>query len=213
MCLVLLSSYCAEQYFFYKIINYKNKNLTIKQKAFILSIRTSLLLTLYNLYYTYIFIFKSHSNINNYLLKLNSHDQLLHKNVILFFTSYLIMDMTIGNIHYPEYMTSISGNIHHSVYIFINYLIFKLGLQNIYILFFLEELPTVLLSIGQYNQKYRHDYLFGSTFFKTRILYHIFLFYKTYGISKLSSFLSFLVLLLHTYWFKTWVKKYLLKNK
>lgn len=213
MCFVLLLSYCTEQYIFYKLINYKNKNLTTKQKAYILSIRTSLLLTLYSLYYTRIFLYKSGSNINTYQSNLTSLDKLLHKNVILFFTSYLIMDISIGNLCYPQYMTSISGNIHHTIYIFINYLIFKLNLQYIYILFFLEELPTVLLSIGQFNHRYRNDNLFGFVFFKTRILYHVFLLYKTYGLSNISSFLSFLVLLLHTHWFKTWVQKYLLKNK
>jgi betaine lipid synthase len=211
MCLVSLLSYCIEQYTFYKFINYKNKNLTIKQKAYILSIRTSILLSLYSLYYTYIFT-KCKFDIETYNSKLLTLDKTLHKNIVLFFTSYLIMDMLIGKYSYPQYMTNISGNIHHSVYICINYLIFKLNLQDIYILFYLEELPTVLLSIGQYNQVYRNDNLFGFVFFKTRILYHVFLLYKTYGISKVSSIISFLALLLHTHWFKTWFQKYFLKS-
>ncbi|NBO99354.1 MAG: hypothetical protein EBU90_04400 [Proteobacteria bacterium] len=78
----------------------------------------------------------------------------------------------------------------------------------------LEELPTVFLSIGSYNQRYRKDYTFGITFLLTRILFHAFLIYKTYqNGSLLVSGLALLVLTLHTYWFYGWLKKYYWKTQ
>jgi hypothetical protein len=73
----------------------------------------------------------------------------------------------------------------------------------------ISELPTVILSLGSYNKKFRNDSLFGLTFFTTRICYHIFL---TYMFRKHSLLLGVALsaLSLHIYWFWNWVKKYLI---
>lgn len=198
---------CVEYFFHYKFINYLKPNLTQKQKAYILSIKSSLTLFLIGLYFNY-YYFTSGFNQETFLNILETHDSLnFGKLVVLYFAAYLIMDIYIGNREYPEYMKQLSGNIHHFVYVLINLLSLYTGLYPIYLLHMLSELPTFLLSIGSFDPVFRHDNWFGITFFLTRILYQSILMY-IFKDNKTLLFFGLAALALHIYWFSGWFKKY-----
>lgn len=204
--LILLLS-CIEYYFHYYFINYIRKNLTKKQKAYILSIKSSLTLLLIGIYYNY-YYFTSNCNEQEFFNILEEKDSMnLGKIIIIYFTAYLLMDMYIGHTEYPEYMKSLSGNFHHMCYTIVNIISLYVGVFPIYILHFLSELPTFLLGIGSFDSSFRNDELFGATFFSTRIVYHIVL---TYIFRKNSIILyaSLAALVLHIFWFSNWFKKY-----
>lgn len=202
---------CIDYYFHYRFINYIKKDLTKKQKAYILSIKSSLTLFLIGVYFNY-YYFSSRFSQEKFLNILEEKDSLnFGKFVVLYFTAYLLMDIWVGNNEYPEYMTSLSGNFHHTIYIGVSLLSLYTDLYPLFLLHMMSELPTFLLSIGSFDSSLRNDNLFGATFFLTRIVYHIIL----TTIFKLKSNMIFGFSLaslgLHIYWFYGWFKKYGLK--
>ena len=125
---------CIDYYFHYKFINYIKRDLTIKQKAYLLSIKSSLTLFLIGIYFNY-YYFSSGFSHEKFLNILEEKDCLnFGKLVVLYFTAYLLMDIWVGNNEYPEYMKSISGNIHHTIYIGISLLTLYTGLYPLYLL-------------------------------------------------------------------------------
>jgi hypothetical protein len=199
--ILLLLFFCIEQCVFYYNIKHLNPDLSEKQKAYILSLKTAILMIVIGLTF----------NINN-IFNLQLDLEFTGILSVLFFTSYLIMDLTIGIFEYKEHIDLLSGYIHHIVYILINGLSIYYGLFDKYLLFMISEIPTVILNLGSISKSYRNDYLFGATFFLTRILFHSYLIYSLAD-SYLILFFGMLSLGLHLWWFKNWSVKYLLKSK
>lgn len=198
---------CLEFYFHYYFITSIKTDLTKKQKAYIMSIKSSLTLFFVGIYYNYYYL-SSGLNSDTFYSILNEKDSMnFGKLVVLYFTAYLLMDIYIGNKEYPEYMKTLAGNIHHSIYILINMLSLYVGDFPIYLLHFLSELPTFILGLGSFDESFRNNSLFGATFFSTRILYHIFLTYL-FRNNKLVFYGSLIALSLHIYWFYGWYTKY-----
>lgn len=198
---------CVDYYFHYRFINYLKKDLTQKQKAYILSIKSSLTMLLFGVYFNY-YYFSSGFSHEKFLSILEQKDSLnLGKLVVIYFASYLLTDIYVGNLEYPEYMKSLSGNFHHTMYIGINMLSLYTGLYPLYLLHMMSELPTLLLSLGSFDSNFRNDNWFGLTFFSTRIFYHLILTIIFRQNRVLLGF-SLAALGLHIYWFYGWFKKY-----
>ena len=203
----ILCIFCIEYLLHYKLINCIKPNLTLKQKAYILSIKSSLSMLLIGLYFNYYFICAGF-NETKFFNILDQTDSLnFGKIMVLYFTAYLLMDVFIGKSEYPSFMKSLSGNFHHCVYICVNLLSLYKGVYPIYLLFMLSEAPTFLLSIGTFDDKLRNDALFGIIFFITRIVFQIIvtLIFRKH---TLLVGISFAALALHVYWFSQWYKKY-----
>lgn len=205
--IIVFLIFCLEYFLHYKLINHIKPNLTVKQKAYILSIKSSLSMLLVGIYFNYYYI-KSGFDEAKFFNILEQTDSLnLGKVIVLYFTAYLLMDVYIGKLDYPSFMKSLSGNLHHTVYIIVNLLTLYIGAYPIYLLCMLSEAPTFLLAIGTFDSKLRNDSLFGVLFFLTRIVYHIVI---TWMFRK-HTFLvgiSLSALALHIYWFSQWYKKY-----
>jgi hypothetical protein len=198
---------CIDHYFHYRFINYIKKDLTKKQKAYILSIKSSLSLFLIGIYMNYYYLNSGFSQ-DKFLSILEEKDTLnFGKLIVLYFASYLLMDIYVGNKEYPEYMKSLSGNFHHTIYIGINLLSLYTGLYPLYLLHMMSELPTFLMSIGSFDASLRNDNLFGLTFFLTRIVYHAILVF-IFRENKVILGFGLAALGLHLYWFYGWYKKY-----
>ena len=76
-------------------------------------------------------------------------------------------------------------------------------------LFLPLEIPTFILAVGSLYPQRRSDWLFGLTFFITRICYHLLLFLLVWEIKdpRLPVWVVVAVtFLLHVYWFVLWVK-------
>ena len=130
---------------------------------------------------------------------------------VYFFIAYMILDLILGSIFYPKHMDWLSGYVHHILYIGI----FGLWLYNnmaiAACLTFFEEIPTLILSIGKINHKYRSDAIFGLSFFLIRIVYHGYLVGVILVAETLQPVLlypSLLAMSMHIYWFYTWLIKY-----
>jgi hypothetical protein len=204
--IIILIVSCIEYLFHYRVINSLYPNLTVKQKAYILSIKSSLTLFLIGVYYN-VYYFTSKLKESAFYSSIDSYSG---RFIIIYFTAYLLMDLYIGYREYKGELTLLTTWIHHIVYICINGISIYYGIYPIYLLNMLSELPTFLLGIGSFNSKFRNDTLFGICFFATRLFYHFIL---AYSFRHHSSFLylSILTLGLHIYWFYNWWKKYGIK--
>ena len=198
---------CLDYYFHYRFITYLKKDLTQKQKAHILSIKASLTLTLIGILFNY-YYFANGFNKDKFLYAVENKESLnFGMIVVMYFISYLIVDMYVGNKEYPEYMQTLSGNVHHISYIIINLLAFFTGLYPLYLLYMISELPTVILSLGSFDSDLRNNNLFGTIFFITRIVYHSILTFMFREYKVVLGF-SLITLALHVYWFYEWFTKY-----
>ena len=184
-----------ENILFYILIIKLFPYLSRKQRSNILSIKSASILFIISL-----------------LLNFFINNEILSYTMVTFFSGYLLADLIIGQIEYKEYIDLFTGYIHHSIYIFINFLSIVTNLTSVYSLFFISELPTILLSIGRFNSTLRNDYVFGILFFTTRIVYHTFLIYNTL-MYPIVSFIGILALCVHIYWFKGWYIKYIYSIK
>jgi hypothetical protein len=200
----LISLFCIDYYSMYNHTVNNNKTLTEKQRAHILSIKASLSLFFMSLYFNIKFI-NSNLDIDNYVNNFTNGDLFILQLSICNLISYLIVDCIVGYNKYHKYMCKLSGYFHHIVYIFISIItLIKKETAPFYFLYMIEELPTIYLSIGNYNKKLRRDKIFGFTFFITRICFHLFLTW-TFKSNVLFLILGLLSLSLHIYWFKNWV--------
>lgn len=186
-----------------KIVN--KTTLTPKQQSYILSLNSSITLLCFGIYFNYV-LARSNFDVKMYVLNTNASVSMLS---IVFFTSYLMSDMVIGHRHYHTFLCTLTGYPHHIVYLFINLLALSKGPEycSYYNLYMLAELPTTILGIGSLNANLRNDRLFGGSFFLTRILYHSLLTFLLRR-NTLVMRVALIVLPVHIYWFKNWLKKY-----
>jgi len=200
--------FCIDYYILYEQTIKKNPQLTQKQRAYILSIKASVTLFLISLYFNGKF-FLSNRNLEDYLSTLSTRDQFLLTLSTYNLVAYLIMDCTVGFMKYHKYMCTLSGYVHHIVYIFISFIATNTSVLSYYFLYMIEELPTILLSAGSYNVSFRKNYSFGIIFFITRILYHSYLTY-TFRHQPLILGLGLASLGVHAYWFQNWFSKWII---
>jgi hypothetical protein len=188
-------------YLLYKNTINKNKDLSIKQRSYILSIQTSIVVFLVALYYNINFL------MNGCEFNLSQNDLNLIRLTIVYLTAYFISDNIVGTINYKSQLMNLAGYPHHIFYIILNYFILKWNYEHIFILFLVAELPTILLGMGTYNKRYRNDKLFGLTFFITRILLQLVYTYIFRNNSVILR-LSLIILPVHLFWFYNWYNKY-----
>lgn len=188
-------------------------NSSSKQKAFYLSTLNSFILSLSSLYFNFIFF-------NHDTLSLNTN--IIQVLTMSFFTSYLICDLYLAIFNYKQHIDLLTGYIHHSFYIFIT--IYALLNNNtfLYCLYFISEIPTFILCLGNLSKSLRMDKIFGFLFFTIRIVYHSFLIslyflpndyfsmtrFLNPELKFITTFFATSILGLHFYWFSNWYNKY-----
>jgi len=92
--------------------------------------------------------------------------------VIAAFMAHCVADMILGTLFYPKAMDVVSGYIHHAAYLYVSVYALRVC-PRVLGLFFIEELPTVLLAAGNWDHRLRWDQGFGMTFAVLRIGVHI----------------------------------------
>lgn len=182
---------------YYKMMSYIYRGrLTPRQETYLLSLKSSLLLSLCGIYFNgFRFLYDEKTNVA------------LAKMTVNMFNAYLITDLYLACTAYNTRIQLLEGYIHHSVYIFVNIFTIYTGYYVNYVNYMLLEVPTFFMGLGTLVPSLRHDNLFGSSFFLLRILYHSYLSFL-YRKETTLYYCSNLAFLLHAYWFKKWVEKY-----
>ena len=131
---------------------------------------------------------------------------------IIFFAVYLVLDIALGVVFYREQMGFLTGWVHHSLYLVMLWWVSNEKLQPLFTAFLLSEIPTMLMSFGHLDKRYRTDALFGLSYLFVRVLYHgyllvLFLENWTPGWSLVIG-----TLVMHLHWFRQWVSSQLRKG-
>jgi len=126
--------------------------------------------------------------------------------LILFFAVYLVLDLVVGSLCYREQITVLSGWVHHTVYLGVAHWALNNNATALLSAFFVSEIPTVIMALGQLNAALRNDLAFGASYFVTRLVYHgyllaLWLAHWARGWSVVAGTLA-----LHVYWFYSWVQ-------
>lgn len=168
-----------------------------KQISWLLTLASSVVCTIVSLPYYYRFYT---SGWDMQLLGLESN---VHTWLVCFFMTYLVMDLTLGSIHYKSRITIATGWIHHSIYIVILFWLMRCKSTSFFTVNAILELPTVILALGSMKASWRCDVLFACTFFALRLVYHAFMILAVKQYHRIESLwlVATLVFPLHVYWF------------
>jgi hypothetical protein len=120
------------------------------------------------------------------------------------------LDLAVGVIDYPKQIEVLTGWVHHSIYIALCMWALRAHFTGASGALFFMEMPTFLMACGRLDSRLRSDWLFGLTFFLTRVLF--------FACLELSFFTDRAppvtlwpagvpVLALHLFWFKAWISQ------
>lgn len=183
-----------------------------KAQAWMIMLLSSFILTLTGFYYA----INAELNITtHWTLDYIYGDDLFSRTILIFFTCCNIMDLLLGIIYYSEFLYPLTTICHHIF--FISIVIIFLGTHTTrgFLITFVFELPTFLLSIGTVWPNLRNDLAFGITFFMTRICFHILAIWRlaSLGYDGLGWKVLCLPFVLHLHWFYKWIGSYITGGK
>lgn len=142
--------------------------------------------------------------------------------VCLWFAVANTFDIVFGLAFYRDQLKLLTTYIHHSAFIYImitcttgNGLFYTVKPSAPTFQFVLiEELPTMILSLGSIFPSFRTDLGFGVSFFLLRVVYHICLLAYVYSL-QIDTFVFccfFIAVWVHLHWFYCWCKSYAKKR-
>ena len=126
---------------------------------------------------------------------------------VCFFMSYLIADLALGFLYYSDQMNFVTGWLHHSLYLILLPILMSSKLEGGFLICCFMEFPTIFLSLGYLNPKFKCELAFGVSFFLTRILFHIYFGYQAYCSTPGVLFPIIALFPLHVHWFGSWIKR------
>ncbi|KNC98379.1 uncharacterized protein SPPG_06086 [Spizellomyces punctatus DAOM BR117] len=183
---------------------------TEKQRAWIVTGLTALVMTSSSLPFHYSFFTGSNS-----LADVSLMDSAFAIGLCGFFASYCVTDLLLGTLFYRSEVHPLSGYVHHSLYAWMVTSLVTYHVPGGFCTLSILELPTLVMAIGRINKAWRSDALFGATFFTTRICLHIYFVYEIWRAWPDRQFYWFLlgVLPMHLLWFKGWVQQQIRMRK
>lgn len=198
---ILRFSYFPLVYYFNLAIDNHNT----KAHSHILSLVYSIIITLLTPYSYYLLYndYWNSSQINKYVVEF----------VYSISISYFGSDIMMGMQYYPDILFNdniITFALHHTAYIGLFVYGKYFNRYHLYLLGLPYEIPTILLSLGYINPRYRNNNLFGILFFICRILHNLYLLYRTFMVYNDLFIFSIFTFILHCHWFINFTKKYIL---
>lgn len=141
--------------------------------------------------------------------------------VCIWFALANFFDLVFGVLFYKQYLDPLTAYAHHTVYIWIlitamtgnggfaHFEPFAAG--PVYM--FIEEMPTFMLALGSVFPSLRTDVGFGVTFLVLRLIYHAYMLVYSVllGVDLVIPVMYVLTMMLHVFWFYTWMRKYGIK--
>ncbi|KAI8068427.1 hypothetical protein BC940DRAFT_299057 [Gongronella butleri] len=179
---------------------------TSRQRAYVLSLLSSLTTSIGSLPLVYEVVVQG-VDVKGLLLSPYNGDW--SNRVTAFFMTFCFLDLAVGKAVYPDKIEWLTGWIHHLTYMALLTWVLSMGYASIFVTMCVLEIPTFFLALGSVYRPWRMDYVFASTFFLTRILFHAymitsaFLSFGTHPIAfALSAFFP-----VHCFWFYGFVKQ------
>ncbi|KAI8082561.1 uncharacterized protein B0P05DRAFT_57089 [Gilbertella persicaria] len=130
-------------------------------------------------------------------------DSNLHIAMVCFFISYLVLDLSLGSVYYKSRITVLTGWVHHPLYICILFWLLRCQSSSFFSTNGLLELPTLILALGSFRDRWRCDLLFAASFFMLRLVFHTYMIVALKHSHRLDMLwmVAVAVFPLHLYWF------------
>lgn len=181
-----------------------------KQRAWLLQLITAFLSTIVAIPSTLSLLF--YIGNKDVWYSLQGDDHFGARPLCIFFMVQCLLDIIIGLAEYREHLPLPTSWIHHAVYL--RLMTWVLGLKSCgtFAAAAINELPSVLLSLGNLDKSLRTDLVFGIVYFATRVSYTCLIFiYHVIWVTNSFYFQHVMgvVLIVHVLWFIQWRKSYL----
>ncbi|CAO3623966.1 unnamed protein product [Mucor fragilis] len=126
-----------------------------------------------------------------------------HTAMVCFFISYLVLDLSLGSVYYRSRITVLTGWIHHPLYIGILFWLLRCRSSSFFSTNCILELPTLLLALGSFKDRWRCDLLFAASFFVLRLVFHAYMILALKQSHRLELLwlVAVAVFPLHLYWY------------
>lgn len=133
-------------------------------------------------------------------------DDAMSRFALIFFVSVNIMDLLLGPTFYPSQLSVLTSYVHHFFYGAFVLTILAHRHSHGFIFCFFEELPTLILAVGNLVPILRSDMLFGISFFAIRLVYHVWLCFQFMLCYWESAYWKICtsVTVLHVFWMYKW---------
>jgi len=184
----------------------------IKSKAWLISLYSSLIFSLFSIYYTYTVLTLQYDQVKSWL----ESETRLSRELITLFSCSMILDLVIGSIVYNDQIDLLSGWMHHLIYIPLCMNLLSSGISNSFLAFALCELPTFLLALGNVIPKFRSsNAVVACVFLPSRIIYcsYVGYFIIAYCSGYIRQSIIPLALMLHIWWFYKLIRKYIMPSR
>jgi hypothetical protein len=114
---------------------------------------------------------------NEAVVRLSEMDFAYSRELIIFYTVEMALDLGFGAMDYPGQMSPLTAYLHHTMYLLIATWLVENKITCGIGVVFNNEIPTLILALGTLHKGWRNDEAFGITFFIFRIVYDIWIFY------------------------------------
>lgn len=152
---------------------------------------------------TFLSIYTGYIYFNNFTMMIKDNNTYLNDAI----TGFFLYDLTYGMILERETFDTITGLLHHTVYLILLRYLRHNNLSHFIYPFLPFEVPTMLMDIRKLYPARSVDYLFGLSFFSFRVVYNFYLIGVFTQISDIYSAIITVMLAVHVFWFKLWVEK------
>ena len=194
-CLLYCSLFTTYYYFTTRLIA---KNLTVKQKSWVLSFALTVLLSIES-----VLLFKELFTRNTFALVFSSSLKGIY--ACNLFRAFCVCDLIIGSAEYPKVLNILEGWVHHVYYIVQLTIFLCYDIPNCFWIFCFCEIPTLLMALIQlFNIPIsRQAYIVTFIFFRVLLFAYVLLFFHIdapWNIFVYTIPFSSLALGLHIWW-------------
>jgi hypothetical protein len=121
--------------------------------------------------------------------------------------SYFSADLFLGHMFDRKNLNFLTGYVHHTAFIAMVYHVKVTQQSNIIYLLVPFEIPTFFLDLTRIHNDPMLNKAFGLSFFTFRLLYNLYVIGAMWTYSKPYAFITSLLLIIHTHWFRQWIIK------
>ncbi|OZJ01913.1 hypothetical protein BZG36_05745 [Bifiguratus adelaidae] len=174
---------------------------TTRQQCYIMTVPVSSTMTLASAYFLYGFFTQNGTwqDKIQYVL----YERWWTVALTVLFTTYLVTDLVLGAIFYPDKMDILTAWIHHILYSIALIWVIKMKYTQLFIFACIMEAPSFMLALGSLNKDWRSDRIFAALFISTRLVFHGWLewYFALYHPNKEVWKIMVTALPVHLFWF------------
>lgn len=181
---------------------------TEKQRAYVIAVLNAIISIVIGVYVCHVELGWDFSK-GDWMLK----ETVASRFSVRFFRAVQVLDVVLGLVFYPSQLYILTTWIHHTAYTLLCNWMLQRDVSILFAICLIEEVPTLIMSLGRLANSLRSDLGFGATYCVLRIALHTFLCYNVFTIETeddriaIVRFNFALTWCLHVNWFVAWIQQ------